>query len=171
MIAVEVKKEIIEKHGYASGQNCKILYLGKQCKILQKSTTGIMLQQCKRSISLMTMQCHTYVKFSKGDKHKCHWIGSLLTLHEKKKIPLSQQRVFALIYRCLDYKHVSRMNYAQKPRLYCMYMCIQYMCVYIHIYTHICICIHIIHVSLLCVDMYTTLYHVLYTCSPLFSII
>ena len=30
-------------------------------------------------------------KSSKGGKSKCHWIGSLLKLHEKKKTPLNQQ--------------------------------------------------------------------------------
>jgi hypothetical protein len=36
-------------------------------------------------ICLMTMQCHISVKSSKGGKRKCHWIGSLLKLHKKKK--------------------------------------------------------------------------------------
>lgn len=48
------------------------------------------LQQCKRLIYLTMIKCHTSPKFSKGGKSRCHWIGSLLKLHEKK-ITLSQQ--------------------------------------------------------------------------------
>ena len=39
------------------------------------------------AMQAMTMQCHTVLKRSKS---KCHWIRSLLKLHEKRKIPLSQ---------------------------------------------------------------------------------
>jgi hypothetical protein len=41
----------------------------------------------KRLVSkrLTTMQCHISVKSIKGGKSKCHWIGSLLKSHKKKK--------------------------------------------------------------------------------------
>jgi hypothetical protein len=44
-------------------------------------------------------QCHISVKSSKGGKSKCHWIGSLLQSHKKKKsqqiavIPLVTMKV------------------------------------------------------------------------------
>jgi hypothetical protein len=31
------------------------------------------------------MQCHISMKSSKGGQSKCHWIGSLLKSHKKKK--------------------------------------------------------------------------------------
>ncbi|KAM6167259.1 methyl-CpG-binding domain protein 3 isoform 1-T1 [Erethizon dorsatum] len=38
----------------------------------------------------MIIQYHISTKSSTGGKSKCHWIGSLLKLHEKRRIPLSQ---------------------------------------------------------------------------------
>jgi hypothetical protein len=39
----------------------------------------------RRWICLTTMQCHISVKSSKGGKSKCHWIGSFLKSHKKKR--------------------------------------------------------------------------------------
>lgn len=58
----------------------------KQCKILYKNTTQIRLKQCKQRICFTTMQCRISENFPKGETSRCHWMCSLLKLHEKKKI-------------------------------------------------------------------------------------
>jgi hypothetical protein len=80
---------------------------------LYKSTTRVRLWQCERWICLTTMQCHIYVKSSKGSKSKCHWIGSLLKWHKKKisqqiaVIPLVTMKVVLPVINKFDYfKHI-----------------------------------------------------------------
>jgi hypothetical protein len=38
--------------------------------------------------------------------------------NESSEFPLYLMGKFALLYKCLDYEHVSRTNYARKPRYY-----------------------------------------------------
>ena len=61
----------------------------EMCKTWETVQHFVKKHHPNKAVAVRAMQCHISMKSSKGGKSKCQWIGFLLKLHEKKKIPLS----------------------------------------------------------------------------------